>query len=159
HASSGNITAGYGAGVRFDWRQHLSRRDGPGPIVFHAPVGGLGEISDANPESLPLWIGHASWRGRDGRARGQCGGRGPARFETLKTWERRPSSPACVVSRRLSSTGRRGRLRSQVFPRRFMDASTIGFVVLAIIVLLIIARVVYRLLLGQGMTETLINSD
>ena len=31
-----------------------------------------------------------------------------------------------------------------------MDASTIGFVVLAIIVLLIIARVVYRLLLGQG---------
>lgn len=40
-----------------------------------------------------------------------------------------------------------------------MDASTIGFVVLAIIVLLIIARVVYRLLLGQGMTETLINHD
>ena len=40
-----------------------------------------------------------------------------------------------------------------------MDASTIGFVVLAIIVLLIIARVVYRLLLGQGMTETLINND
>jgi uncharacterized membrane protein YjfL (UPF0719 family) len=40
-----------------------------------------------------------------------------------------------------------------------MDASTIGFVVLAIIVLLIVARVVYRLLLGQGMTETLINHD
>ncbi len=40
-----------------------------------------------------------------------------------------------------------------------MDAATIGFVVLAIIVLLIIARLVYRLLLGQGMTETLINSD
>jgi uncharacterized membrane protein YjfL (UPF0719 family) len=40
-----------------------------------------------------------------------------------------------------------------------MDASTIGFVVLAIIVLLIIARLVYRLLLGQGMTDTLINSD
>ena len=40
-----------------------------------------------------------------------------------------------------------------------MDASTVGFVVLAIIVLLIIARVVYRLLLGQGMTDTLINRD
>ncbi len=40
-----------------------------------------------------------------------------------------------------------------------MDAATIGFVVLAIIILLIIARLVYRLLLGQGMTETLINSD
>jgi uncharacterized membrane protein YjfL (UPF0719 family) len=40
-----------------------------------------------------------------------------------------------------------------------MDAATIGFVVLAIIVLLIIARLVYRLLLGQGMTETLINGD
>jgi len=40
-----------------------------------------------------------------------------------------------------------------------MDAATIGFVVLAIIVLLIIARLVYRLLLGQGMTETLINHD
>jgi len=40
-----------------------------------------------------------------------------------------------------------------------MDAATIGFVVLAIIILLIIARVVYRLLLGQGMTETLINHD
>jgi hypothetical protein len=40
-----------------------------------------------------------------------------------------------------------------------MGASTIGFVVLAIIVLLIIARVVYRLILGRGMTETLIDSD
>ena len=40
-----------------------------------------------------------------------------------------------------------------------MDAATIGFVVLAIIILLIIARLVYRLLLGQGMTETLINHD
>src|SRR4029453_1895586 len=40
-----------------------------------------------------------------------------------------------------------------------MDASTIGFVVLAIIVLLIIARLAYRLLLGRGMTETLIDSD
>src|SRR5215471_21277629 len=45
------------------------------------------------------------------------------------------------------------------FPRNIMDASTIGFVVLAIIVLLIIARLVYRLLLGQGMTETLIDRD
>lgn len=40
-----------------------------------------------------------------------------------------------------------------------MDATTIGFVILAVIVLLIIARLVYRLLLGQGVTETLINQD
>jgi len=40
-----------------------------------------------------------------------------------------------------------------------MDATTIGFVILAVIVLLIIARLVYRLLLGQGVTETLINHD
>ncbi|HEY6403825.1 MAG TPA: DUF350 domain-containing protein, partial [Blastocatellia bacterium] len=40
-----------------------------------------------------------------------------------------------------------------------MDASTIGFVVLAIIVLMIIARVAYRLLLGKGITETLIDKD
>src|SRR5262245_30305873 len=46
-----------------------------------------------------------------------------------------------------------------VFSRRFMDAATILFVALAIIVLLIIARLVYRLLLGQGMTDTLINRD
>src|SRR5262249_47306824 len=40
-----------------------------------------------------------------------------------------------------------------------MDAITIGFVVLAIIVLLVIARVVYRVILGQSMTETLIQAD
>ncbi|MBK7600064.1 MAG: DUF350 domain-containing protein [Acidobacteria bacterium] len=40
-----------------------------------------------------------------------------------------------------------------------MDATTIGFVVLALIVLLIIARAVYRLILGEGMTDTLINKD
>jgi uncharacterized membrane protein YjfL (UPF0719 family) len=40
-----------------------------------------------------------------------------------------------------------------------MDATTIGFVVLAVIVLLIIARGVYRLVLGQAMTETLIDRD
>ncbi len=40
-----------------------------------------------------------------------------------------------------------------------MDATTIGFVVLAVIVLLIIARAVYRLILGQSMTETLIHAD
>jgi uncharacterized membrane protein YjfL (UPF0719 family) len=40
-----------------------------------------------------------------------------------------------------------------------MDATTIGFVVLAVIVLLVIARVVYRAILGQDMTETLIHSD
>jgi uncharacterized membrane protein YjfL (UPF0719 family) len=40
-----------------------------------------------------------------------------------------------------------------------MDATTIGFVVLAVIVLLIIARGVYRLVLGQAMTETLIERD
>src|SRR5262245_52874015 len=45
------------------------------------------------------------------------------------------------------------------FSGSLMDASTIGFVVLAIIVLLIIARVVYRILLGRKMTETLIDSD
>jgi len=40
-----------------------------------------------------------------------------------------------------------------------MDAATIGFVILAVIVLLIIARAVYRLLLGQSLSETLIGSD
>jgi uncharacterized membrane protein YjfL (UPF0719 family) len=40
-----------------------------------------------------------------------------------------------------------------------MDATTIGFVVLAVVVLLIIARGVYRLVLGQAMTETLIDRD
>ncbi len=40
-----------------------------------------------------------------------------------------------------------------------MDAATIGFVVLAIVVLLIIARLVYRLLFGEGITDTLINRD
>jgi uncharacterized membrane protein YjfL (UPF0719 family) len=40
-----------------------------------------------------------------------------------------------------------------------MDATTIGFVVLAVIVLLIIARAVYRVVLGQAMTATLIDKD
>src|ERR1041384_2469297 len=40
-----------------------------------------------------------------------------------------------------------------------MDAATIGFVVLAVIVLLIIARWVYRFLLGQSLSETLIGRD
>lgn len=40
-----------------------------------------------------------------------------------------------------------------------MDAATIGFVILAVIVLLMIARVVYRLVLGQSVTETLIHHD
>lgn len=40
-----------------------------------------------------------------------------------------------------------------------MDATTIGFVSLAVIVLLIIARLVYRLMLGQSVTDTLINRD
>ena len=40
-----------------------------------------------------------------------------------------------------------------------MDATTIGFVILAVIVLLIIARAVYRLILGQAVTTTLIESD
>src|SRR5262245_19971889 len=40
-----------------------------------------------------------------------------------------------------------------------MDASTIGFVALAIVILLIIARFVYGFLLCGAMTETLIDSD
>jgi uncharacterized membrane protein YjfL (UPF0719 family) len=40
-----------------------------------------------------------------------------------------------------------------------MDATTIGFVALAAILLLIIARGVYRLILGQSLTETLIHYD
>jgi uncharacterized membrane protein YjfL (UPF0719 family) len=40
-----------------------------------------------------------------------------------------------------------------------MNAASIGFVILAVIVLLVIARVVYRLMLGQSMTETLIQKD
>ncbi|HWQ31617.1 MAG TPA: DUF350 domain-containing protein [Blastocatellia bacterium] len=40
-----------------------------------------------------------------------------------------------------------------------MDATTIGFVALATILLLIIARAVYGLVLGQSMTSTLIDSD
>lgn len=40
-----------------------------------------------------------------------------------------------------------------------MDATTIGFVALAVIALLIVARVVYRLILGQSVTETLIQHD
>ena len=40
-----------------------------------------------------------------------------------------------------------------------MSAATIGFVVLAVIVLLIVARVVYRLILGESMTEALIDRD
>ncbi len=40
-----------------------------------------------------------------------------------------------------------------------MDLTTIGFVVLAVILLLIIARLVYRLILGQEMTATLIDQD
>jgi uncharacterized membrane protein YjfL (UPF0719 family) len=40
-----------------------------------------------------------------------------------------------------------------------MDATTIGFVVLAVIALLIIARAVYRIILGQAMTATLIDRD
>ncbi len=40
-----------------------------------------------------------------------------------------------------------------------MDATTIVFVVLAVIILLIIARLVYSLVLGQSVTDTLINRD
>jgi uncharacterized membrane protein YjfL (UPF0719 family) len=40
-----------------------------------------------------------------------------------------------------------------------MDATTIGFVTLAVIVLLIIARAVYQVVLGQAMTQTLIERD
>lgn len=40
-----------------------------------------------------------------------------------------------------------------------MSAATIGFVVLAVIILLIIARVVYRLILNTSMTEALIDRD
>lgn len=40
-----------------------------------------------------------------------------------------------------------------------MDVTTIVFVVLAMIVLLIIARVVFRFILGQSVTDTLINRD
>ena len=40
-----------------------------------------------------------------------------------------------------------------------MDAATIGFVTLAVILLLIVARVVYRLILGESMTEALIDRD
>jgi len=40
-----------------------------------------------------------------------------------------------------------------------MSATTIGFVILATILLLIIARGVYQLILGQSMTEALINRD
>ena len=40
-----------------------------------------------------------------------------------------------------------------------MDATTIGFVVLAVIVLLIVARLVFRLTLGQSVTDALINRD
>ncbi len=40
-----------------------------------------------------------------------------------------------------------------------MDAATIGFVILAVIVLLIVARGVYRVLLGESMTAALIDRD
>jgi uncharacterized membrane protein YjfL (UPF0719 family) len=40
-----------------------------------------------------------------------------------------------------------------------MSAATIGFVVLAMIVLLIVARVVYRIILNESMTEALIDRD
>lgn len=40
-----------------------------------------------------------------------------------------------------------------------MDAATIGFVVIAVVVLLIIARLAYRLVLGQSMTRALIDHD
>ncbi|MFN0086476.1 MAG: DUF350 domain-containing protein [Blastocatellia bacterium] len=40
-----------------------------------------------------------------------------------------------------------------------MNATTIGFVILAVILLLVIARGVYRVILGQSMTETLIHAD
>ncbi|HZS05442.1 MAG TPA: DUF350 domain-containing protein [Blastocatellia bacterium] len=40
-----------------------------------------------------------------------------------------------------------------------MDATTIGFVALATILLLVIARAVYGLVLGQSVTDTLINRD
>lgn len=40
-----------------------------------------------------------------------------------------------------------------------MDGTTIGFVVLAVLVLMIIARGVYRIVLGQAMSEALIDHD
>lgn len=40
-----------------------------------------------------------------------------------------------------------------------MDATTISFVVLAVIVLLIVARLVYRLVLGEAITDALIQRD
>ena len=40
-----------------------------------------------------------------------------------------------------------------------MSAATIGFVVLAVIVLLIVARVIYRVILGESMTDALIQRD
>jgi uncharacterized membrane protein YjfL (UPF0719 family) len=40
-----------------------------------------------------------------------------------------------------------------------MNAATIGFVILATIALLLIARGIYQLLLGQALTETLIRED
>lgn len=40
-----------------------------------------------------------------------------------------------------------------------MNAATIGFVILAVIVLLIVARGVYRLILGESMTTALIDRD
>lgn len=40
-----------------------------------------------------------------------------------------------------------------------MSAATIGFVVLAVLLLLIVARVVYRVILNESMTEALIDRD
>ncbi|NOT58854.1 MAG: DUF350 domain-containing protein [Acidobacteria bacterium] len=40
-----------------------------------------------------------------------------------------------------------------------MTLATIGFVVLAVVVLLIIARVIYRVILGESMTDALIQRD
>jgi uncharacterized membrane protein YjfL (UPF0719 family) len=40
-----------------------------------------------------------------------------------------------------------------------MTPATIGFVVLSVILLLLVARLVYRLILGESMTDALINKD
>ena len=67
-ASAGADAARSGAALRHHRRQHLPRRDEPGPDVRDASGGRLGALSNAASGAVSVRLGRAPGRRRDGRA-------------------------------------------------------------------------------------------
>ena len=72
---------GPGRNLRPHRRAHLPRRTFAGPVLHHASAAGLGAISHADPESVPVRLRHPSRRGIDRRLGRQ---RGPRNLERPK---------------------------------------------------------------------------